>query len=84
MRDHECRLAEGAKCTYVAMFLWFVAASFSVMNEERRASEGGEQSDVGNSIDNDGAREPLIQDVIFECEQSTISCQDGEEAGGEQ
>ncbi|KAL9181844.1 hypothetical protein ACHAXT_012187 [Thalassiosira profunda] len=81
MRDHRCELSAGAKATYVAMVLWFVAAMLALCAEdgpgERRAC-----SDDGalEAADSNSATEPLIQDVIFECEQSTYSAgQDGEE-----
>ena len=81
MRDHRCELSSGAKATYVAMILWFVAAMLALCAEdgpgERRAC-----SDDGalEYADSNSATEPLIQDVISECEQSTYSAgQDGEE-----
>lgn len=74
MRDHECKLSTGAICTYVAMGLWFVAASLAMFREEREDAEGGE---TGNSNGMENATVPLIQDAVFECEQSVYSNRSG-------
>ena len=77
--NHQCKLSTGAKCTYVAMFLWFGAAALAFVNEERgerRMMLGQDASGVEEEEadeDDRSRREPLIQDAIFECEQSTTS-----------
>jgi len=83
MQDHQCQLSTGAKCTYAAMVLWFIASSLVLLVEERREVEeggegGGRNLEDGVEDASDGAREPLIQDVVFECEQSTYSGRDGD------
>lgn len=79
MQDHTCMLSTGAKCTYVAMALWFVAALLAMVNEEREVNG---VSDGGDGIDCDERTEPLIQDVVLECEQSVYSGRDGDESIG--
>lgn len=83
LRDHECGLSSGAKCTYAAMALWFLAGSIALMDDEGTGGGGRVSSGNGAGDANDhgdDAREPLIQDVIFECEQSTYSGRDGDDA----
>ena len=76
MRDHECKFSSGAKCVYAAMILWFVAACFTLVNHDR--TEGAQNAVDIEETDNNDATEPLIQDIIFECEQSTYS-RDGDD-----
>mmetsp|Transcript_98 Transcript_98/g.211 ORF Transcript_98/g.211 Transcript_98/m.211 type:complete len:253 (-) Transcript_98:371-1129(-) len=71
MGDHACRLSTGAKCTYAAMALWFGASSLVMFREEGDATEEGVEPRNSNEVES--ATVPLIQDVVFECEQSTYS-----------
>ena len=83
MRNKNCILSTGARCTYFSMAFWFIAASLAVLIDED--NKGGTQQhshdddieDVNNSI-----REPLIQ-VDFEYEQSDRSTR-SEEVQGEE
>lgn len=67
MQDHQCTISTGAKCTYAAMALYFVAASILLLNERDT------KDDDRNDIEDASNTEPLIQDVIFECEVSRSS-----------
>ena len=67
MQDHQCKISTGAKCTYAAMTLYFVAASILLLNE--RDIEHDDRDDIEDASNT----EPLIQDVIFECEVSRSS-----------
>jgi len=69
MQDHQCKISTGAKCTYAAMTLYFIAASILLLNE----NEGGTEDDDRDDIEDASNKEPLIQDVIFECEVSRSS-----------
>ena len=74
--NHECRLSTGARCTYASMLMWFVASASALYIEERgeggRRRAGTAEGEGGNG-DGDGRCEPLLQDSIFECEQSVYS-----------
>ena len=65
MQDHQCRLGTGAKLTYASMALYFIAASCVLFSEENRTED-----DIDDANNN---TEPLIQDIVFECEQSVYS-----------
>jgi len=90
-RNKVCALSTGAKCTYGAMGLWFVASSLVLLvggetdSERRRRGGDEEEGEEGEDVVEDASvnsmREPLIQDIIFECEQSTYSGRDGEGEG---
>jgi hypothetical protein len=67
MQDHQCKISTGAKCTYAAMTLYFVAGSILLLNE------GDTKDDDRDGIEDASNTEPLIQDVIFECEVSRSS-----------
>mmetsp|Transcript_12636 Transcript_12636/g.22909 ORF Transcript_12636/g.22909 Transcript_12636/m.22909 type:complete len:275 (-) Transcript_12636:244-1068(-) len=73
--DTACRLSAGAKCTYAAMMFWFGAASLVWCRDERESNVmvGASRDDGEGTVDLDDGVEsvtvPLIQDVIFECEQ---------------
>ena len=62
---HVCKVTTGARCTYAAMALYFVAASILFLNE-------GDIEDC-DDVEDANYTEPLIQDVIFECEVSRSS-----------
>ena len=67
-QDHQCRLGTGAKLTYASMALYFIAAScVMLLNEENRTEVEDDIDDANNNT------EPLIQDIVFECEQSVYS-----------
>jgi len=85
-RDNVCRLSTGAKCTYAAMMFWFGAASLVWFRDERENNAmmvGGSSREGEGRIDLDDGVEsatvPLIQDVVFECEQSVDSGRSGRE-----
>lgn len=71
VQSHECRLSAGAKCMYAAMGLWFASSSLVVLADEKRNEEVVGEDSPQNS-------QPLIQDILFECEQSTYSGRDRE------
>lgn len=71
VQDHECAMSTGAKCMYAAIVLWFASSSLVLLvDAKRNAEEGGD-------VSRETLQEPLIQDVIFECEQSTYSSRGG-------
>eukprot|EP00584_Thalassiosira_punctigera_P004880 CAMPEP_0172529024 /NCGR_PEP_ID=MMETSP1067-20121228/3213_1 /TAXON_ID=265564 ORGANISM="Thalassiosira punctigera, Strain Tpunct2005C2" /NCGR_SAMPLE_ID=MMETSP1067 /ASSEMBLY_ACC=CAM_ASM_000444 /LENGTH=70 /DNA_ID=CAMNT_0013313013 /DNA_START=669 /DNA_END=881 /DNA_ORIENTATION=- len=53
------------------MALWFGASSLVMFREEGDATEEGVEPRNSNEVES--ATVPLIQDVVFECEQSTYS-----------
>lgn len=72
VQDHECAISVGAKCMYAAIGLWFASSSLVLLVDERKNEEKG-RDDSHRSL-----QEPLIQDVVFECEQSTYSSRGGD------
>ncbi len=79
-QDHECKLSTGAYCTYGAMALWLIAAILALVNEERRRRRNDDEGEDTDDTTISDLREPLIQDAIFECEQSVMSSRDGDAA----
>ena len=71
--NHQCVLSTGVHLTYTAMILYFIAASILLLNDE--SDSGSEERDaVGDYANNNTAiSEPLIQDVVFECEQPNFN-----------
>ena len=66
-------MSTGVHLTYTAMILYFIAASILLLNDE--SDSGSEERDaVGDYANNNTAiSEPLIQDVVFECEQPNFN-----------
>ena len=80
-RNKNCILSTGARSTYAAMALWFIAASLAILIDEDK--EGGtQQHSHDDDVDdaNNSIREPLIQ-VDFEYEQSDRSIRSDEIRG---